>query len=184
MNNKKIAKKPKKVNNKPKSKKGRKGTNIPVVDYEDKMGKLQNPGLFSIMEDMKMKETAILKPKDRQLLHLEDDQDLLYPVNIPRIIGASNNAELIIATNGKRKRKRQIVNEWDLEFPSITNEIPSDSGLSDKELISIGLNNQTTKLRWLKVPYIQSKKGIVYETYNYLFLLKDDNGLYLQLENV
>ncbi len=143
------------------------------------MRKLQNPGLFSIIEDIKIKETAILKPKDRQLLYLEDNQDLLYLVNIPRTIRTSNNTELIIATDGKRKRKRQIVNEQDLEFPSITNEILSDSGLSDKELIIIGLNNQTTKLRQLKVPYIQSKKGIVYETYNYLFLLKDNNGLYL-----
>lgn len=71
------------------------------------MKKLQNPGPFSMIEDMKIREIATLKPKDRQLLHLEDDQDLLHPVNRPRTIGAGNNAELIVATDGMKKRKRQ-----------------------------------------------------------------------------
>ncbi len=57
-----------------------------------------------------------------------------------------------------------------------TNEIPADGGLSDEELIKIGLNDWTIiKERWSRAPYVWSKKGILYKSDNRLFLHKNKN---------
>ena len=67
----------------------------------------------------------------------------------------------------------------DLPFLCTIAYEPEDRGLSDGQLIDIGLDNDMTiKQRWVMAPYVWNKKGLLYNRYKYLAVAKDESTIF------
>ena len=62
------------------------------------------------------------------------------------IVGIDDQGSLYDAEATKsKKRKNPTAADWDREYANTSSEVPEDGGLSDEELINIGLDNKYTR---------------------------------------
>ena len=137
-------------------------------------------------EERELKESSTFKPtsafRKKAGVALSTEEKKLVGISDQ---GLLRDPDTLDSTKGKKKRKRPTAADWDEEYPDISSEVPDDGGLTDKELIDIGMDDSfSIKTRWVKAPYVWNKKGLLYQKYQRLVNLTSEDGEHLWPEKV